>query len=247
MRIDRSIRRYTGCLAGLGYDSQTDSAYHGDHDMEITFDGVITNADLMEINKIRFYINTLLSRDIRPNQDIASASLKISGDNAVVTHQDKIRDSLDRLLFKPRFPKTKEPIADEGRWGLLAKIRKAKLEKQSVDDSNFHLKWIQGVKLSDGKSIFCVFKIPYLLLFLSQTTLIDVTRSSKLWEAWKDMQINNPNFLLAIPLPVRFVRHSHQSIPPRRLVLICPRLSIKRAWRYWKSLLTKNNLLALYM
>ena len=145
------MRRYTGCLAGLGYDSQNELAYNGDHDMEVTFDGVITNADLMEINKIRFYINSALSRDMRPNQDMASASLKISGDNAVVSHQDKIRDSLDHILFKPRLPKTKEPISDDGKWGKLAKMRRAKLEKQSINDTDFHLKWIQGVNLSDGK------------------------------------------------------------------------------------------------
>ena len=149
MRVDRSMRRYTGCLAGLGYDTQNELAYNSDHDMELTFDGVITNADLMEINRIRFYINSALSRDVRPNQDIASASLKISGDNAVVNHQDKIRDSLDKVLFKPRFPKTKEPIPDPGKWGKLTRIPKTRLEKQSIDDTEFSYKWIQGANLSD--------------------------------------------------------------------------------------------------
>ena len=64
MRVDRSMRRYTGCLAGLGYDTQNELAYNSDHDMELTFDGVITNADLMEINRIRFYIGFSLENPI---------------------------------------------------------------------------------------------------------------------------------------------------------------------------------------
>ena len=152
MRIDSTLRRYTGCLAGLGYDPVTNLPYNEDHDMEIDFDGVITNADLTAINKVRFYISAALSRDYRHhNRDIASATLRISGDNAVVEYQDKIRDSMDKLLFHPRLPKMKESSPSHGQWGRLSQNKKAELEIQNIDDSESIYKWIQGVVLSDGK------------------------------------------------------------------------------------------------
>merc|ERR1739848_3000 len=162
MRVDRSLRRYTGCLLGLGhhpekpidYSGNRFESYNPDHDIELSFDADISNDDLEEINKIRFYINEALTNDVRrrdaesqDEQRRRQGTLKISVENAVIEYQDKIRECLDLLLFKQRQPKSKEAFINDYKWGLLRKENYPRITLSSldVDDKNYFLKMITRV------------------------------------------------------------------------------------------------------
>ena len=71
--------------------------------MEIRFDATIDNEDLANINWIRFYINAALSRIPDAPQKRSKGSIMISIQNKAVEYQDKIREAMDKLLFKGTF------------------------------------------------------------------------------------------------------------------------------------------------
>ena len=68
--------------------------------MEIRFDATIDNEDLANINWIRFYINAALSRIPDAPQKRSKGSIMIAVQSKAVEYQDKIREAMDKLLFK---------------------------------------------------------------------------------------------------------------------------------------------------
>lgn len=46
VRTDESKQHYTGALCGLGFDPETDESIYSEHDIELTFDTVVTQTDL---------------------------------------------------------------------------------------------------------------------------------------------------------------------------------------------------------
>ena len=51
-RRDKKKSRLTGALCGLGYDPESKGAVLPDHDIEVTFDTVITNKDIATVSPI---------------------------------------------------------------------------------------------------------------------------------------------------------------------------------------------------
>ena len=68
--------------------------------MEIRFDATIDNEDLANINWIRFYINAALSRIPDAPQKRSKGSIMIAVQSKAIEYQDKIREAMDKLLFK---------------------------------------------------------------------------------------------------------------------------------------------------
>ena len=68
--------------------------------MEIRFDATIDNEDIANINWIRFYINAALSRIPDAPQKRSKGSIMIAVQSKAVEYQDKIREAMDKLLFK---------------------------------------------------------------------------------------------------------------------------------------------------
>ena len=48
-RTDQLKRQYTGVLCGLGHDPRTGESLYHEHDMELTFDTLFTNEDLLQV------------------------------------------------------------------------------------------------------------------------------------------------------------------------------------------------------
>ena len=161
MRVDKTLKRYTGCVAGLGHFDKDPNpskmqpysysgpglpSYNRDHDMEVRFDAIIDNEDLKQINQIRFHINSALTRDVRKSQ----TTLRISADNKMIEYQDKILGAMNALLNRCRKTKAKEMFKEDFKWGQLTarNYPKAKFSQVSFPDENDQiLKVITGVEL----------------------------------------------------------------------------------------------------
>ena len=69
--------------------------------MEIRFDATIDNDDIGLINRIRYHINTALSRiPDAPRKKDSKGTLMISVQARAIEYQDSLRDCFDKLLFK---------------------------------------------------------------------------------------------------------------------------------------------------
>lgn len=168
MRCDKSFKRYTGCLAGLGsrpygWKPYVDGvrkqlktvAYNPDHDMEIQFDVNIDNRDIQLINKIRYSICHALSRVSSGKVQGATAPLplevqrtegmlRMASDDALVEVQDKLKDCLDTLFNVQRNAKTKEMFSPEYRWD---QNKERRLPTPVTDEEQLFLKMITGIQL----------------------------------------------------------------------------------------------------
>ncbi len=167
MRLDNSGLRFTGCLAGLGHHEKCLerhfsgpppglTAFNPEHDMEIRFDAHIENEDIQQINRLRFYLMSALSRipeSKRHGEDYEDArrrvAFKISVESSIVEYQDKIRECMDNLIFKERQPKSREMVPSEYKWGQL-KRKAVELDRVELDDSEYFLKMIDGVKFEEA-------------------------------------------------------------------------------------------------
>ncbi|KAK7082658.1 hypothetical protein SK128_025348, partial [Halocaridina rubra] len=61
LRVSRDLTRYIGAVIGLGSDSVSGYPIYPDEDIETEFDIEFHQEDLILINKIRFYMNVILS------------------------------------------------------------------------------------------------------------------------------------------------------------------------------------------
>ncbi|XP_046649298.1 probable ATP-dependent RNA helicase spindle-E [Daphnia pulicaria] len=59
-RADKDIKRLTGAICGLGYDHEKQQSFYPEHDMELNFDSEIGLTDVLLINKIRFWLNSVM-------------------------------------------------------------------------------------------------------------------------------------------------------------------------------------------
>ena len=165
LRVDRTVQRYTGCLVGLGhhaedhqdnlpkayaYESPGLTSYNADHDMELTFDSEISNYDIELIQKIRFLMNNAFSIDPRKGQGFK----KISAENEMIKIQDDIKENLDTLFNKSRYPKSKEFSKDEYKWGQYlaaagnSKIKFLKKDLNNVPDADQIFKNLRQINLN---------------------------------------------------------------------------------------------------
>ncbi len=127
LRCDHRRRRYTGCLVGLGSRDKDwgksertggggasrpskKVSYHGEHDMEIKFDVCVDNDDVGLVNKIRFYINDALSRDLSRvrkgdgrllplEAQRREGTLKLENVTRLIEVQENIRRNLVRVTI----------------------------------------------------------------------------------------------------------------------------------------------------
>lgn len=75
-RLDRDHTKYTGCISGLGTDSEGHSVYEED-DMEVIFDVKIDNEDLDLVNSIRMTCNMLLRENAGQHCTLESLREKV--------------------------------------------------------------------------------------------------------------------------------------------------------------------------
>ena len=127
VRTNSNKTRLTGCVSGLG--PRTDwakpaaevskvertEAFYPAHDIETRFDVNVFNQDINTINKIRYWINLMLSKT-EPDQ-IMRLTQPISLDNA----QKGIKKNLEDLLSRERRLEGKEhqPSGQQYRWNML--------------------------------------------------------------------------------------------------------------------------------
>jgi ATP-dependent RNA helicase TDRD9 len=77
----------TGALCGLGFDKLTGQPLFPDHDLEVTFDSEVTIDDLLEINRLRYWMNIAMHTD--EDQDTPD-----TGPRDVIKCQNKIKEFL---------------------------------------------------------------------------------------------------------------------------------------------------------
>ncbi len=53
-RADELKRQYTGAICGLGFDVASDESIYSEHDMELTFDTLISQDDLKMVQMYLF-------------------------------------------------------------------------------------------------------------------------------------------------------------------------------------------------
>jgi ATP-dependent RNA helicase TDRD9 len=75
----------TGALCGLGFDRITGKPIFPDHDMEVTFDSEITIDDLLDINRLRYWMNTAMRTD--EDQDTPD-----TGPRDIIKCQNKMKE-----------------------------------------------------------------------------------------------------------------------------------------------------------
>lgn len=59
-RADANRTSLTGAICGLGYDRERKQSFYPEHDMEVAFDTEISLSDVLLINKIRFWLNSVM-------------------------------------------------------------------------------------------------------------------------------------------------------------------------------------------
>ncbi|XP_038074406.1 ATP-dependent RNA helicase TDRD9-like [Patiria miniata] len=99
LRADKNKTRLTSALCGLGYDPETKGAVLPDHDIEVTFDTLITSPDIAMINGIRLAINLAIG---------SQNAIAGWGSSAVDKIQLEAKALLLKLLQKKREPA--EPV-----------------------------------------------------------------------------------------------------------------------------------------
>lgn len=99
LRTDQHRCNYIGCIAGLGYSSDTKQSLFRDHDLDMAFGAHIDQDDVNRVNSIRMAINLAVS-----SEDKVSAW----DSKAVKRIQDAAREKVIRLVTKDRrlYPKT---------------------------------------------------------------------------------------------------------------------------------------------
>ena len=127
MRTNQEKTRLTGCVTGLGprthWDRPVESlskaefteAFYPEHDIETRFDVNVSNQDVNTINKVRFWINRVLSRD-EP-----TGMLRLTQPVSLDKAQKGIRRNLEDLFGRERNLEVKEAQASglEYRWNML--------------------------------------------------------------------------------------------------------------------------------
>ena len=120
-------------------------AFYPEHDMEVKFDIYVNNTDINIVNKLRFWINKMISKT---DDGIMALTQSKNLDDA----QKGIERNLNDLLEKERKYEEKEsvPSGREYRWNMLSPgVRLTSL--LSDQDKNVY-KMIDGVKMAGASN-----------------------------------------------------------------------------------------------
>ncbi|XP_040569036.1 probable ATP-dependent RNA helicase spindle-E [Lepeophtheirus salmonis] len=164
LRYSTDRTKLTGAIVGLGdrpsnWNKKVTNAisgesnrvpYHKDHDMEIEFDAMIDMDDIEYINKIRFSINYVLSRQVG-NYDLSLDALR----NQIkprYTHptflgecHDNIDKYLNHLMSKNRKAMDKIPFPKAYQWAVTPEDLLIKVPHDGI--FNGYLKLIDHLQL----------------------------------------------------------------------------------------------------
>ncbi|XP_051160838.1 probable ATP-dependent RNA helicase spindle-E [Leptopilina boulardi] len=116
MELRRSTSKgsYVGALCGLGIYPRNDEAHEPaislfpEHDMEIKFDVEITNDDLLDINKLRHWMNLCLNIDGDRNEHMSET----------INCQVHVKNYLFDLMDRKRRSQTPEEVFRFNKWKL---------------------------------------------------------------------------------------------------------------------------------
>jgi ATP-dependent RNA helicase TDRD9 len=153
VRTNTKKSRLTGFVAGLGPKTAWDKpeeeitkvertlAFYPEHDMEVKFDVNITNQDINTVNKVRYWVNQMISKT-------EDGMMVLTQPRSLDEAQKGIRRNLEDLLERERKYEEKESLASgrEYRWNMLSPGMR--LQSQLADQEKYVYKMIDGVKLS---------------------------------------------------------------------------------------------------
>ncbi|XP_067013969.2 probable ATP-dependent RNA helicase spindle-E [Anabrus simplex] len=164
LRVNDTRSHYTGALCGLGVDPETGHALLPDHDMEITFDTEITLDDILNINRLRFWMTCTLYTD-------RDSEVPDAGPAEIVKCQNKVKEFLFKLLKEKRKSLELElcprpftwnlvpehflmtpgevPENDRGIFRLHWAVQLRQLDQRFVKDMSKHIKKLHAI--ADGK------------------------------------------------------------------------------------------------
>lgn len=140
MELRRSAMgtRYTGALCGLGFDPTTNAGLFPEHDLQIPFDAEITIDDLQDINRLRHWMNMGIHTYVE--------SENCDDMNEITVCQNKVKDSLFKLIEKKRNPQTPDISTLSVKWNRY-------------DDSLFLQPGRIGVKNSNIFELHCALEL----------------------------------------------------------------------------------------
>ena len=153
VRHNAKKTRLTGFVAGLGPKTTWDKpeeeitkvertlAFYPEHDMEIKFDVNVTNQDINTVNKLRYWVNQMLTKT-------EDGIMWLTQPKSLDTAQKGIKRNLEDLLERERKYEEKEhlPSGHEYRWNMLSPGMR--MQSQLADQDKFVYKMIDGVKVS---------------------------------------------------------------------------------------------------
>ena len=151
----------SGFIAGLGpkisWDKPEETiskvertlAFYPEHDMEVKFDVNVTNQDINTINKLRYWVNQMLSKT-------EDGIFHLTQPKSLDCAQKGIKRNLEDLLDRERIFEDKEsvPSGHEYRWNMLKP--NSRMQSQLAEQDMFVFKMIDGVRLaavSDSRRI----------------------------------------------------------------------------------------------
>jgi len=152
LRTNRT--RITGCISGMGpktyWEKRIENVtkeektrpFYTEHDIETKFDVNVTNDDIDNINRIRFWMNYMLSKS-EPDQ-ILHLTQPIKLDKA----QKGIKSALENLMDVERVLEEKESIEQSYRWNILSPALRL---RGSLTKEEHIFKMIDGVRIDDKK------------------------------------------------------------------------------------------------
>jgi len=143
-RTDRERTRYTGALCGLGCHHNGYPIF-AEHDMEIVFDTLLKQEDIILINQVRIGINMMLGSQ----DEVAEIDLK-----HISKIQNKLKSQIFKLITNPRESVPPKGFAHPGRWKL---VNEAHLLEPTLDNTEANvlhvLPLLSGIALKEVPTI----------------------------------------------------------------------------------------------
>eukprot|EP00092_Neocalanus_flemingeri_P009551 GFUD01010280.1.p1 GENE.GFUD01010280.1~~GFUD01010280.1.p1 ORF type:complete len:1519 (+),score=509.70 GFUD01010280.1:91-4647(+) len=181
VRHNSNKSRLTGFIAGLGPKTTWDKpeeeitkvertlAFYPEHDMEVKFDIDVTNQDINSVNKLRYWVNQMLSTE--------DHIMCLTQPKKLDLAQKGIKRNLEELLERERKYEEKVPLpaGHEYRWNML----KAGMRMQSQlgeQDKNVY-KMIDGVRVTMEDSKVVMEKLVTLYSRANETSLTPLASS----------------------------------------------------------------------
>lgn len=153
LRVNEEGTAYTGALCGLGADSHTGQSFFPDHDLEVTFDSEITLQDILNINRLRYWMTVSLYTE--PDQEFPTS------ERNMITCQGKVKQFLFSLLNDPRPSREIQLFRKPFKWNQVKK--ELLLNPGEVPENSravYRLHW--GVFLKDKPKEGLIEHIKYL-------------------------------------------------------------------------------------